>query len=434
VVFTGSQTAIGRVQQQVKEASAEEEATPLKKKLDDFGEKLANLIGVVCLLVWIMNYKNFFDEIHGSPVTGCIHYFKIAIALAVAAIPEGLPAVITTCLALGTRKMARNNAIVRRLPSVETLGCTSVICSDKTGTLTKNQMQAIKFAFVSNKQMNMKEYRVEGCHNAYDPNGQVQDNFSVDKKNFESLVDSFATGCTINNRSSIKKENGQYVRVGEPTEAALIVLAEKMYPQHKGQYSEVRANQVKSFVTLDFTSDRKAMSTVVTNYKNKMDLLIKGAPDRIIQNCDRYLSQENDSTPQEMSSSQRQQLMKEVARLSSEGLRCLAIAEVPGAGRLSEVTEQNKSEILGDIKSYDSYEKDAVFLGIVCIKDPVREEVKPAIQDCKVAGIRVIMITGDSKETATAIAQELDILEQGQNVEASVFTGDQFEKMNAAQR
>jgi len=350
-----------------------------------------------------MNYKNFWDEIHGSPITGCIHYFKIAIALAVAAIPEGLPAVITTCLALGTRKMAKNNAIVRRLPSVETLGCTSVICSDKTGTLTKNQMCAVKFAFVKDMQMKLKPYNVEEKKNAYDPHGEIKDNFNTDRKGFETLVESFATGCTVNNRAHIKQENKEFVRVGEPTEAALKVLAEKLYPK-SGNYSDLRNKEIQTFATLDFTSERKSMSSVVTNYRNKKDLLIKGAPDRVIAKCNRFLSMGENETPSDLSSSQKQKLLDEVAALSGEGLRCLALAEVPHAGKLADINEKNKVDILGNITKYGEYETDAVFIGIVCIKDPVRKEVAPAIQDCKIAGIRVIMITGDSKETATAIA------------------------------
>jgi Ca2+-transporting ATPase len=170
VVFTGMKTAIGRVQKEVSEAAEEEEDSPLKQKIDDFGEKLSYLIGAVCFIVWIMNYRNFFDEIHGSALKGCIYYFKIAIALAVAAIPEGLPAVITTCLALGTRKMARNNAIVRRLPSVETLGCTTIICSDKTGTLTKNEMCAVKFGVIRSSVKDMLTYDIEeGKGSSYSP-------------------------------------------------------------------------------------------------------------------------------------------------------------------------------------------------------------------------------------------------------------------------
>lgn len=200
VAYTGMNTAIGAVHAEVQAAKKEETKTPLEEKIDDFGEMLAKVIFVICFLVWIMNYAKFFDPIHGTVFKGCIYYFKIAVALAVAAIPEGLPAVITTCLALGTRKMSANNCIVRRLPSVETLGCTSVICSDKTGTLTKNEMCSVKFGIVGANSDDILEYDVE--EKSYSPEGKIH-NLNDALYASSASYKHFAMVCSANNRASI---------------------------------------------------------------------------------------------------------------------------------------------------------------------------------------------------------------------------------------
>lgn len=173
------------------------------------------------------------------------------------------------------------------------------------------------------------------------------------------------------------------------------------------------------------------MSTVVSGYKNDKDTLMKGAPDRILEKCTSFISlgQRGDLTAQI-----KQKLIAQIDKLSAEGLRCLAIAEIPNAGNLAHLTSANKQEVLEDTKSYDKFERGATLVGIVCIKDPVRSEVGPAIKDCHTAGIRVIMITGDSKETAMAIAKELNIIDSSMNPKDCVFTGAEFNAMTEAQK
>ena len=240
VIGTGARTAIGKIRDAMHDAAEEEELTPLKKKLDEFGTFLSKAIAVVCVLVWVVNIGHFADPVHGGFFRGAIYYFKIAVALAVAAIPEGLPAVVTTCLALGTRKMAKRNAMVRSLPSVETLGCTSVICTDKTGTLTTNAMTATRFCVV--KAMDspgadgpaadcLEEFRVDGV--GYSPVGDVARGVSsgvVGGPAENAATLHLAICASLCNEAALAYDDKtrRFEKVGESTEAALRALAEKV--------------------------------------------------------------------------------------------------------------------------------------------------------------------------------------------------------------
>lgn len=258
VVSTGMNTEIGKIQTQIHEASLEESDTPLKKKLDEFGSRLTTAIGLVCLIVWVINYKNFlsWDVVDGWPANirfsfeKCTYYFKIAVALAVAAIPEGLPAVITTCLALGTRKMAQKNAIVRKLPSVETLGCTTVICSDKTGTLTTNQMSVTEFFTLGGKITASRIFHVEGT--TYDP----KDGGIVDWTcyNMDANLQAMAEICAVCNDAGIYFDGRLYRATGLPTEAALKVLVEKMGVPDAKARSKIRDTELAANYLIDRNS------------------------------------------------------------------------------------------------------------------------------------------------------------------------------------
>ncbi|KVH89019.1 Calcium-transporting P-type ATPase, subfamily IIA, SERCA-type [Cynara cardunculus var. scolymus] len=392
VVNTGMSSEIGQIQKQIHEASMEESDTPLKKKLDEFGNNLTIVIGFVCLAVWVINYKYFlkWEMADGWPTNvqfsfeKCTYYFKIAVALAVAAIPEGLPAVITTSLALGTRKMAQKNAIMRKLASVETLGCTTVICSDKTGTLTTNQMSVMSIFTFGGKTTAPRMFPVEGT--TYDP----KDGCIVDWKcfNMDANLQSVAEICAVCNDAGIYSD-GWVLRVtGLPTEAALKVLVEKMGVPDAKAKNKIRCcewwtKRSKRLGTLELDRVRKSMSVILA-----------------------------DGSVVPMDEACRKLLLSRHAEMSSKGLRCLGLAYKDDLGELADY----------DGEHHPSHKK---LVDPTCY-DPPREEVHSAIEDCRGAGIKVLVITGDYKSTAEAICREIRLFHEGEDLGGKSFTGKEF--------
>lgn len=439
VVATGSLTALGNIHTSI--TSQISEKTPLKQKVDEFGEQLAKVIAVICVLVWVVNYKNFTDPSHGGWVKGAIYYFKIAVALAVAAIPEGLPAVITTCLALGTKKMAKNNAIVRSLPSVETLGSTNVICSDKTGTLTTNQMSVARFAIV--RDGGLEEFKVEGT--TYAPVGAItlSTGAHLETRDLQSIpsVSRLTQICSLCNDAKIaySPDNESYACVGEPTEAALKVLVEKIgHPSVESRSlsslpasSRVSAindhleQQFSRLLTFEFSRDRKSMSVLVKeNAQSSAALFVKGAPESVLDRCELI---ETRNGPQALTSQLRQEISERLLEYGSQGLRTLALAYVDNVDSDAEHYHTESSS------DYVKFEQRMVFAGLVAMLDPPRPEVRGAIEKCKTAGVRVVVITGDNKNTAETICRQIGVFGQDEDLSFSQgksYTGKEFSNLS----
>ena len=361
VVETGMNTEVGKIAEMMNSSLSTE--TPLQKKLNSLGKTLGIVALIICALMFVVGLIN------GKEV---IHMFMTAVTLAVAAIPEGLPAVSTIVLAIGVQRMVKRNAIVKNLPSVETLGSASVICSDKTGTLTQNKMTVQK-VFSNGKTLGVEE---------------IKDLDSETKRVIE-------IGMLCNDTKIA--EDGELA--GDPTETALVDVGFKL-----GYDKQILESQRKAEIPFD--SDRKLMTTVYEE-NGKYLVYTKGAVDELLKRCTSYIVNGEVKNNLEEYKNIIDENNKEMA---SSALRVLAMAY----------------KIVDTIPSNEELEKDLSFVGMVGMIDPPREEAKVAVQKCKTAGIKPVMITGDHKITAIAIAKKLGILEN----EDEALTGAELEEMS----
>lgn len=363
VTETGAETELGKIATLLKEAK--EEKTPLQKRLDRLGQILVWSCLVVIVVVFILGTMRGF---------GWADLLLTGLSLAVAAIPEGLPAVVTIALAIGVKKMAKRHALIRRLPSVETLGCTEVICTDKTGTLTQNEM-VVTALWIGGDYID-----VSGL--GYAPIGKFEKNHhEIDPKEHPDIIQALKTG-TLCNSASLYKKNGSWEIAGDPTEGALLVAAAKGGLQKESlEASYVMLNEVP------FDAKRKMMSVLVDGPGGK-ETLVKGAPDRVLECCKMW---KQDGKELLLDTTVKEAIAEANRALAQQGLRVLALAF---------------TKTQGD----DPVEKQLTFLGLIALRDPPRQEVKGAIKECIDAGIRPVMITGDHPETAWAVARELGLV------------------------
>ena len=378
VVATGMQTEFGRIAKMLE--AVESRKTPLQHNLDKVGRVLAQ--AALILVVVIVGLAVF----RGQPL---LEMFVFGIALAVAVVPEALPAVVTISLAIGVQRMVKRNALVRRLPAVETLGSTSVICSDKTGTLTKDEMTARKIYVAG------RVFEVTGS--GYEPHGD----FSLDGSTIEppEVVKKLLRAATLVSDAHVVREDAQDIwrLKGDPTEGALVVAAAKA-----GLLKADLEDAFPRIGEIPFTSEAKRMTTLHSTSEGKV-AFAKGAPETILGSCSRVVTAEGEAL---LDDAERKAILNTVSEMASEALRVLAVAA-------------KRSATLEDA------EREMTFLGLVGMIDPPRLEAKASVEQCERAGIKVVMITGDHPLTAQAVARELGLGAHGRAI-----TGADLETMS----
>jgi Ca2+-transporting ATPase len=385
VVSTGMKTEFGKIAELVQ--TAEEEETPLERKLDSFAKKIAKVVVAVCVLIFVLEA---FEVVASQviDVEGFILAFMSSISLAISAVPEGLPAIVTITLALSAREFAKRNAIIRRLSSAESLGATTVICSDKTGTLTKGEM-TVRRLFT-----NDKDVEVTGA--GYEPKGEFhQSTTPTDPEDDENLSLLLRIGALCSNAQLDKNEKGIWSIIGDPTEGALIVVATKA-----GMEEKQLEKDYPRIGEISFTSERKRMTTVHSTPNGEHVAYVKGAPEVVLERCNYILESGQEK---KLTSAKEKKILETNEKYATSALRVLGLAYRKLPETLSEFTEK-------------TVEDDLVFVGLQGMIDPPREEAASANQTCQKAGIRTVMITGDHKLTAMAIAKEIGMLKESNMV------------------
>jgi len=396
VTSTGMETEFGKIAEMVQTVEAEE--TPLKLKLESFAKKLGIIIVLACAVIFIL-------EVLDPARTGdLLDSFITAIALAVSAVPEGLPAVVTISLALGARELAKRNAIIRRLASAETLGATTVICSDKTGTLTKGEMTVRKIF------TNDKVVEVTGV--GYEAKGQfLLDNKPLDAKEDPNLNLLLGASAVCTNASY----DGEKI-LGDTTEGALIVAAAKT-----GMTKDKLEKKYPRVHEIPFTSERKLMTTVHKMSEGKLLAFMKGAPEVILDQSTKIFRK---GKARKLTRKEKQKILKTNEQMASDALRVLGVA----SRELTDIDVEDFRELSKEEEINKSIESDLIFIGLVGMIDPPRKEAKEANKLCQQAGIKTIMITGDHKLTAVAVAKEIGITKG--NPTDMVLTGTELDAMS----